>query len=83
MIDQDNYAGRSSWKTFSTLLSVLYNYFDSPTKLFSDLYLAKFVCTLAKSFRVYKAYVCIYIYIYISKIFFTFLLKQFYKYNYK
>jgi len=65
MIDQDNYAGRSSWKTFSTLLSVLYNYFDSPTKLFSDLYLAKFVCTLAKSFRVYKAYVCIYIYIYI------------------
>jgi len=29
---------------------VLHNYFDSPTKLFSDLYLAKFLDTSAKSF---------------------------------
>jgi len=26
-----------------TVLSILHNYFDSPTKLFSDLYLAKFL----------------------------------------
>jgi len=27
----------------ATSLSVLHNYFDSPTKLFSNLYLAKFI----------------------------------------
>jgi len=32
------------------LISVLYNYFVSPTKLFSDLYVAKSSDTLAKSF---------------------------------
>jgi len=31
-------------------LNVLHNYFDNPTKLFSDLYLAKFLNILAKSF---------------------------------
>jgi len=30
--------------------SVPYNYFDGPTKLFSDLYLAKFLDTSEKSF---------------------------------
>jgi len=29
-------------------LSVLYNYFDSSTKLFSDLYLAKFLDSVEK-----------------------------------
>jgi len=32
----------------TTNLSVLHNYFDSLTKLFSDLYLAKFLNTSAK-----------------------------------
>jgi len=39
-------------KSFDVLvisLSVLRNYFDNPTKLFSDLYLAKFFNTSAKS----------------------------------
>jgi len=31
-------------------LSSLYNYFDSPTKLFLELYLSKFFNTSAKSF---------------------------------
>ena len=31
-------------------LSVLHNYFDNPTKLFSDLYLVNFLDTLAKLF---------------------------------
>jgi len=31
-------------------LSILYNYFDGPTKLFSDLYLAKFLNISTKSF---------------------------------
>jgi len=31
-------------------LSILHYYFDGPTKLFSDLYLAKFLNTSAKSF---------------------------------
>jgi len=34
----------------TTSLSVLHNYFDGPTKLFSDLYLAKFLDSSAKSF---------------------------------
>jgi len=39
-------------KTFNILeinVSVLYNYFDSPIKLFADLYLAKFLYFLTKS----------------------------------
>jgi len=46
----------------TTSLSVLHNYFDSLTKLFLDLYLAKFSDTSAKSFF---PYIYIYIYIYI------------------
>jgi len=34
----------------TTSLSVLYNYFDNPIKLFSDLYLVKFLNTSAKLF---------------------------------
>jgi len=34
----------------ATNLSILHNYFDDPTKLFSDLYLAKFLDTSAKPF---------------------------------
>jgi len=39
-------------KSFNILasLNVLHNYFDSPTKLFSDLYLAKFSVTSASLF---------------------------------
>jgi len=37
----------------ATSLSVLHNYFDSPTKLFLDPYVAKFLATSAKSFFVY------------------------------
>jgi len=36
-----------------TSLNVLYNYFDGPTKLFSVLYLTKFLDTSAKSFPSY------------------------------
>jgi len=36
-------------KLFATLLSALHNYFNG-TKLFSDLYLAKFLDTSAKPF---------------------------------
>jgi len=36
------------------ILSVLYNYFDWLTKLFLDIYLAKFLYTLAKIFFSYK-----------------------------
>jgi len=46
-------------------LSVLHNYFGGPTKLFSDLYLAKFLNTLLKSFFPYTFfrihYICIFI----------------------
>jgi len=50
---QINYVGRSSnvAKSFDNLaisLSVLHNYFDRLTKLFSDLYLAKFLDTSSK-----------------------------------
>ena len=34
----------------ATNLSILHNYFDDPTKLFSDLYLAKFLDTSENSF---------------------------------
>ena len=34
----------------------LHNYFEGPTKLFSDLYLAKFLNSLAKLFFPYKNY---------------------------
>jgi len=40
-------------KLFAALpscLSILHNYFDDPTKLFSDLYLVKFFDTSAKPF---------------------------------
>jgi len=36
---------------FSNQLSVLHNYFDGLTKLFSDLYLAKLLHISAKSYR--------------------------------
>jgi len=52
---RNNYVERLSIddaaKSFDVLaisLSLLRNYFDNPTKLFSDLYLAKFLDTLAK-----------------------------------
>jgi len=38
-------------KLFAVLLIIfIYNYFDDPAKLFSNLYLAKFLNTLVKSF---------------------------------
>jgi len=37
------------------ILSILHNYFDNPTKLFLDLYLAKFLNT-AKPFFPYRKY---------------------------
>jgi len=52
---QNNYAERLALMTMlqkvlilATSLSVLHNYFNSPTKLFSDLYQAEFLDTLAK-----------------------------------
>jgi len=39
-----------SFDIIATSLSDLRNYFDSPTKLFSDLYLVKFLNTSAKHF---------------------------------
>jgi len=38
------------FKTFFSLVKRVHNYFDGSTKLFSDLYLIKFLDTLAKSF---------------------------------
>jgi len=35
---------------YSSCLSFLHNYFDAPTKLFSDFYLPTFLDTSAKSF---------------------------------
>jgi len=62
---QNYYVGHSSVmssaaKSFDILaisLSILHNYFDDLTKLFSDLYLylAKFLDTLPKFFRVIEA----------------------------
>jgi len=43
--------------TLSSCLSVLHNYFDDPTKLFSDLYLAKFLDTSAKLFLSFVSFV--------------------------
>jgi len=40
----------------TTSLSVLHNYFDSSTKLFSNLYLAKFLDISAKSFFLHELY---------------------------
>jgi len=48
-------------KSFGILaisLSVIYNYFDGLTKLFLDLYLAKFLDTLAKFFPCSRAPIC-------------------------
>ena len=42
-------AAKSFSYSVATCLSVLHNYFDGPTKLFSDMYLAKFSDTSAKS----------------------------------
>jgi len=39
-----------SFDILTSSLSVLHNYFDSPTKLFSDLYLVKFLDTSMKLF---------------------------------
>jgi len=41
-------------------LSVLHNYFNRLTKLFSYLYLPKFLSTLVKSFRTFKYYPVLY-----------------------
>jgi len=41
-----------SFDILTTSLSVLHNYFDGPIKLFSNLYLAKFLDFSAKSFFV-------------------------------
>jgi hypothetical protein len=53
---QNNYIGRSSWllrcQNFlqcSLCLNILHNNFDDPTKLFLNLYPAKFLDTSAKS----------------------------------
>jgi len=43
----------SSKNILATILSVLYYYFNSPTKLFSDLYLAKILDTSAIVLFVY------------------------------
>jgi len=54
---QNNYVERSGLEYENFLLimlSFLRNYFDGPPKLFSDLYLAKFLDISAKSFRVTK-----------------------------
>jgi len=40
----------------ATSLNVLHNYFDGPTKLFSDLYLTKFFDILAQSFFFCKSW---------------------------
>jgi len=52
---QNNYVGNLSNKqyckkvlTFQANFSVLHKYFDNPIKLFTDLYLAKFLDTSAK-----------------------------------
>jgi len=39
-------------KFFATLLMLVYNYFNSPTKLFLDLHLSKFLDNLTKLFRI-------------------------------
>jgi len=39
-----------SFDILANSLIVLHNYFDDPTKLFSDFHLAKFLDTLAKAF---------------------------------
>jgi len=54
-LDSNNYIENSNLnnatKNFDILTTnVLYNYFDSLTKLFSDLYLAKFLDTSANPF---------------------------------
>jgi len=41
-----------SFDILATKLSVLHNYFDSSTKLFPDLYLAKFLNTSVKPLRI-------------------------------
>jgi len=46
-----------SFDILSTSLSVLHNYFNGITKLFSDLYLIKFLDILTKSFCVYSLYI--------------------------
>jgi len=54
---QNNYVERlitiskaKSFNILATSLNVLHNYFNGPNKLFSDLYLAKFLNTSAKPF---------------------------------
>jgi len=51
---QNNYVGNSSKKFSSNQLERPNNYFDRPTKLFSELYLAKFLGTSVKSLFPYK-----------------------------
>jgi len=41
-------------KFFAAFLMLVYNYFNSPTKLFLNLYLSKFLDNLTKSFFPYK-----------------------------
>jgi len=61
IIYQNNYVEHSSWlleyqnllQYCSSYLNFPHNYFDGSTKLFSDLYLSKFLDTLTKSFFPY------------------------------
>jgi len=68
---QNNYVGNSRMmsnaKNFDILatLSVLHNYFDGLTKLFLNLYLAKFLDISAKSFFTCRK-IHIYFYVYIK-----------------
>jgi len=63
---QNNYVGRSSWslecynflQRYLLRLSVPHNYFNTSI-LFSDLYLAKFLDTSAKSFFLCMIFICI------------------------
>jgi len=60
---QNNYVGRSTitnknvaknFDILTTRLNVLHNYFDGLIKLFSNLYLTKFLDTSNRSFRNYQ-----------------------------
>jgi len=57
-----NHMMSNAKKSFSSLainMSVLHNSFDSLTKLFSDVYLTKFLDTLAKPFFSCGGQVCV------------------------
>jgi len=62
-LQKNNFIGNSNWlleyqiflQHCSTFLSFQYNYFDSPTKLFSGLYLIKFVIFFYYRFFYYRS----------------------------